>query len=319
MVTGPVLLAEDNPADVHLFRELSGIPTDRIIVASDGSEAVEYVLENCGLPGEPSLVVLDLNLPKLDARFVLNVMKSVARLRRIPVVILTSWRSERDAKSYVQAEGYFEKPVDLDAYEKLAKEIAELWRKKRDQQRREDDDPFTRTVAKVVFEAGLPGIFGDSEWASIVSHRARHDVLEVLRHARICIQLRRRRPELAAELREMTNWPRVRDRLELLLGDYAREMRPGSFFRSPPWSGICSEAVRQRIDELWSTQLQASGALGRADAAVAGVSQTLGRCNPSVSDPCFYEIFAKLLELEESISELPLRVFLPRLEDAAAG
>src|SRR5262245_59417722 len=100
-----VLLVEDNPADVDLVREMlaeSSLKLD-IEVAMDGAEALAYLLRKPPHTGvaRPDLILLDLNLPKLDGREVLTVIKEDKQLRRIPVIVLTSSDAEADVlRSY---------------------------------------------------------------------------------------------------------------------------------------------------------------------------------------------------------------------------
>ena len=313
----PVLLVEDNPADVYLFKELSGVPVDRIVVANDGCEALDHVLGNCGLPLEPALVILDLNLPKLDAQFVLNVLNSVPLLRRIRVVVLTSSQSRRDVQSCAAAYGYFVKPPDLDAYQELAEKLAQIWRECSGRQEASTDSLFGAGAASWLDEAGRLGVFGDSEWAQEVSYHARHDLQELIRGARISMQIRRRRPETASDIKTavaFSTWPRVRANIDVFLGGYVNQMRPACIFRSLPFRGLCSQAVQDRIDELWTAEMEERGVLARASAAVCLVDQTLNRWGAaSASDPLWYEVVAGVLDLEDAINDLPLRIFLPAL------
>ena len=77
----------------------------------------------------PELILLDLNLPKKDGREVLTEIKTNEELRRIPVVVLTTSRSEEDVlKSYdLNANCYITKPVDLDQFISVVKSINEFW------------------------------------------------------------------------------------------------------------------------------------------------------------------------------------------------
>jgi CheY-like chemotaxis protein len=128
-----VLLVEDNPADADLMCEAiaSGKLHLDIATARDGVEAIRY------LRGEgpyrnaprPDLVLLDLNLPRMDGRQVLATVKSDADLRGIPIVVLTSSTAERDiVQSYdLGANCYVIKPVDLKAFETIVKEVENFW------------------------------------------------------------------------------------------------------------------------------------------------------------------------------------------------
>lgn len=128
-----VLLVEDSPGDVRLtqeaFREAN--ITIKLHVAPDGVEAMEF-LRNEGSHAEsprPDLILLDLNLPRMDGREVLALIKADADLKSIPTVILTTSEAEADiAKSYdLQANCYLSKPVQLDSFESLVKSINDFW------------------------------------------------------------------------------------------------------------------------------------------------------------------------------------------------
>lgn len=128
-----VLLVEDSPGDVRLtqeaFREAN--PAIRLHVASDGVEAMAF-LQREGAHARsprPDIILLDLNLPKMDGREVLARIKEDDKLKTIPVVILTTSDAEADiTKSYqLQANCYLTKPVQLDQFESLVKSINEFW------------------------------------------------------------------------------------------------------------------------------------------------------------------------------------------------
>jgi chemotaxis family two-component system response regulator Rcp1 len=128
-----VLLVEDSPGDVRLTREAfrDANPTIHLHVASDGVEAMAF-LKHQGAhvhAPRPDMILLDLNLPKMDGREVLVHIKEDASLKTIPTVILTTSDAEADiAKSYqLQANCYLCKPVQLDAFEALVKSINDFW------------------------------------------------------------------------------------------------------------------------------------------------------------------------------------------------
>ena len=128
-----VLLVEDSPGDVRLTREAfrSANPAIRLHVAVDGVEALEFLGQK-GVHAEaprPDLILLDLNLPRMDGREVLRHIRSNESLRTIPTVILTTSDSEIDInQSYsLHANSYLSKPVQLDAFEDLVKSINEFW------------------------------------------------------------------------------------------------------------------------------------------------------------------------------------------------
>ena len=128
-----VLLVEDSPGDVRLtqeaFREANG--SIRLHVAADGIEAMAFLNRegmNANAP-RPDLILLDLNLPRLDGREVLALIKENDGLKTIPTVILTTSEAEADiVKSYqLQANCYLSKPVQFDAFESLVGSINDFW------------------------------------------------------------------------------------------------------------------------------------------------------------------------------------------------
>jgi len=128
-----VLLVEDSPGDVRLTKEAFRDANGSIVmhVASDGVEAMAF-LRREGTHKDaprPDLILLDLNLPKMDGREVLAHIKENESLKTIPTVILTTSEAEADiVKSYqLQANCYLSKPVQLDAFEALVKSINDFW------------------------------------------------------------------------------------------------------------------------------------------------------------------------------------------------
>jgi chemotaxis family two-component system response regulator Rcp1 len=129
-----VLLVEDSPGDVRLTQEAlrDANRTIHMRVASDGAEAMAYLRREgskYSRAPRPDLILLDLNLPKMDGREVLATIKADERLRTIPIIILTTSESEADIlKSYqLQANCYLSKPVQLDEFESLVKSINDFW------------------------------------------------------------------------------------------------------------------------------------------------------------------------------------------------
>jgi two-component system, chemotaxis family, response regulator Rcp1 len=128
-----VLLVEDSPGDVRLTREVFSDANKSIHlhVATDGVDAMAFLRHEGSHAHEPrpDLILLDLNLPKMDGREVLAHIKEDADLKMIPTVILTTSDAEVDiAKSYqLQANCYLTKPVQLDAFEALVKSINDFW------------------------------------------------------------------------------------------------------------------------------------------------------------------------------------------------
>ena len=131
-----ILLVEDTATDEHLMlRALkkSSIGSS-VVVARDGAEALDYILatgKHAGrLPSaRPDLVLLDLKLPKLDGLDVLRHVRADARLRRLPVVVLTSSSEESDiAAAYeLGANSYVRKPVDFTEFSQVVAVLGQYW------------------------------------------------------------------------------------------------------------------------------------------------------------------------------------------------
>ncbi|MGQ9559421.1 MAG: response regulator [Candidatus Oleimicrobiaceae bacterium] len=128
-----ILLVEDNPGDVRLTQEAfrENKIRNKLNVVNDGEQALAYlrregVYANVARPG---LILLDLNLPRVDGREVLAQIKSDPELRHIPVVILTTSQAEEDiVKSYaLHANCYITKPVDLERFMQVVKEVEHFW------------------------------------------------------------------------------------------------------------------------------------------------------------------------------------------------
>ncbi len=128
-----VLMVEDNPGDVRLtqeaFREANA--SIRLHVVSDGVEAMAF-LRQVGPAADrprPDLILLDLNLPRMDGREVLAQIKQDESLKTIPTVILTTSEAEADIlKSYqLHANAYLKKPLQLDAFQSLVRSINDFW------------------------------------------------------------------------------------------------------------------------------------------------------------------------------------------------
>ena len=135
MQTDPVeiLLIEDNPGDVCLIREafkLGSIPKN-LNVVDNGEAALNYLLREGDYPDarRPDLIILDLNLPKIDGREILEEIKEDPILRHIPVLILSTSDSERDVVGAYEnhANCYLTKPSDLYQYFDLIRHIEEYW------------------------------------------------------------------------------------------------------------------------------------------------------------------------------------------------
>jgi two-component system, chemotaxis family, response regulator Rcp1 len=128
-----VLLVEDSPGDVRLTQEAfqGANPSVHLNVASDGVEAMAF-LRNEGVHSDaprPDLILLDLNMPRMDGREVLAQIKQHGVLKTIPTVILTTSDADADVeRSYrLQANCYLRKPVQLDAFERLVQSINNFW------------------------------------------------------------------------------------------------------------------------------------------------------------------------------------------------
>jgi two-component system, chemotaxis family, response regulator Rcp1 len=128
-----VLLVEDSPGDVRLTKEAfrDANSSIHLHVVSDGVEAMAFIRREGAhvRAPRPDLILLDLNLPKMDGREVLANIKGDASLKTIPTVILTTSEAEADIlKSYqLQANCYLSKPAQLDAFESLVKSINDFW------------------------------------------------------------------------------------------------------------------------------------------------------------------------------------------------
>ena len=130
-----ILLVEDSQADAEMtLRTLRrrGI-ANRMEWVRDGVEALEY-LSRAGAwegrpAGHPRLVLLDLKMPRMDGLQVLQRMKADARLRTIPVVMMTSSREEGDLLASYSAgvNSYVVKPVDFDAFAEMVAEVGMYW------------------------------------------------------------------------------------------------------------------------------------------------------------------------------------------------
>jgi chemotaxis family two-component system response regulator Rcp1 len=128
-----VLLVEDSPGDVRLTQEAFRVANGAIHlhVAADGVEAMAFLKQQGKYTHapRPHIILLDLNLPKMDGREVLALIKEDEGLKSIPTVILTTSEAEVDIlRSYqLQANCYLSKPVQLDAFEALVKSINDFW------------------------------------------------------------------------------------------------------------------------------------------------------------------------------------------------
>jgi two-component system, chemotaxis family, response regulator Rcp1 len=128
-----VLLVEDSPGDVRLTQETFDDANQSIClhVAGDGVEAMAFLRREGAHRDSPrpDLILLDLNLPRMDGREVLANIKKDGGLKTIPTVILTTSDAKIDiAKSYqLQANCYLTKPVQSDAFEGLVRSVKDFW------------------------------------------------------------------------------------------------------------------------------------------------------------------------------------------------
>ena len=127
-----ILLVEDSPSDVRLIREAlkeASVPV-LIIVARDGVEATDHLQQaEAGFAVRPDLILLDLNLPRKNGKEVLAEIKASPNLKQIPVLVMTSSRSDEDiAQAYsLNANCYITKPGDLHEYIHVVRAIEEFW------------------------------------------------------------------------------------------------------------------------------------------------------------------------------------------------
>ena len=128
-----ILLVEDNEGDVRLLEEVlkESKVFNKLNIVHDGLQALAYVRgeDSYAHTRRPDLILLDLNLPKIDGRQVLEEIKRSSHLRRIPVVILTTSRAEEDIlKCYdLHANCYIVKPFDLESFIAIVKTLEDFW------------------------------------------------------------------------------------------------------------------------------------------------------------------------------------------------
>lgn len=130
-----ILMADDDPEDVMLARDALAESrlANTLNVVEDGEQLLDYLYQrgkyNETNAPRPGLILLDLNMPRLDGREALSRIKSDASLKRIPVVVLTTSKAEEDVfRSYdLGANSYITKPVTFDSLVKVVRSLAEYW------------------------------------------------------------------------------------------------------------------------------------------------------------------------------------------------
>jgi two-component system, chemotaxis family, response regulator Rcp1 len=128
-----ILLVEDNPGDARLALEAlkEGRINNTLYWVKDGVEAMEFLRRKgqfTGVP-RPDIILLDLNMPRMDGREVLAEIKKDDQLRRIPVVVLTVSSAEEDIlRTYdLHANCFVTKPLDLEKFMDVVKSIEDFW------------------------------------------------------------------------------------------------------------------------------------------------------------------------------------------------
>lgn len=130
-----ILMADDDPEDAMLARDALAESrlANTLNVVEDGEQLLDYLYQrgkfNSGNAPRPGLILLDLNMPRLDGREALARIKSDPDLRRIPVVVLTTSKAEEDVfRSYdLGANSYITKPVTFDSLVSVVRSLAEYW------------------------------------------------------------------------------------------------------------------------------------------------------------------------------------------------
>lgn len=132
-----ILLVEDNPADVKITQRAlrdSGLPVE-LIVVRDGQEAIDYLFrqghhaQSNGSWRSPDLILLDLNLPRMNGREVLERIRNSPTLATVPVVVLTTSRRQEDVQQMYAAGAntYIEKPHDFQRFVQVLHTIHRYW------------------------------------------------------------------------------------------------------------------------------------------------------------------------------------------------
>jgi len=128
---GTILLVEDSPDDVMLTQRAlrKNNICNRVVVATDGEQAINYLLPREGRPLAPELILLDINLPKVSGLEVLRTIRGDERTRYLAVVVLTTSNEERDiVSSYnLGANSYVRKPVEFDNFLEAVRVLGLYW------------------------------------------------------------------------------------------------------------------------------------------------------------------------------------------------
>jgi two-component system response regulator len=131
-----ILLVEDNPSDADLTRRalVKGRIANDLVVAEDGQEAMDYLRGEGAWAGRncadlPALILLDLKLPKIPGLEVLRLVRADPRIRRVPVVILTSSNEDQDigAAYDIGVNSYVRKPVDYKEFQVAIENLGLFW------------------------------------------------------------------------------------------------------------------------------------------------------------------------------------------------
>ena len=126
-----ILLVDDNEGDILLTREAldDARIINKISIAYDGLEAIRFLKKPPLGVDKPDLILLDINLPKMNGTEVLGIIKNDPDLKRIPVIMLTTSSAEKDIlASYDNyANCYITKPVDLDRFMDVVRTIEDFW------------------------------------------------------------------------------------------------------------------------------------------------------------------------------------------------
>ncbi|ESQ76252.1 response regulator [Asticcacaulis sp. AC402] len=128
-----ILLVEDNEGDVEMTRRAltTAVPPVRMTVANNGNQALECLHKEGAFEGArtPDLILLDINMPRMDGKQFLNVVKESSEFKSIPVVMFTSSESPTDIRECFErhANGYVVKPFDGAQYANTLRQVVTFW------------------------------------------------------------------------------------------------------------------------------------------------------------------------------------------------